>query len=488
MFFLKSDEHLFKIGKELYEDDTFSDVTFVAEGSTFHGHSSLLFSQFPALAEMVCHDCKYGHQEIFIILPSVEQNMMEIALMEFYMKVDPTKLGSILNVMDVQAQQILTEMSESTTHLDTYQGSNKTLINMTENTNYNPVHNDEYDESVISNLDENGFDSDFVTEDGKSYSNPSKTCEEFDFNNCILEICEIIENLSQVDKSKYVKLFEKDDEATVGIQHGKVKALARKKSAKLSPIPQSGKRYPKEVKSGCKTFTKPGSTSSVGRHNTTSGYCLLIDIKDLSMEARGRIVNVLQKDDLGSVEDNLSKESDLEPSQDFQTVYKKLHCPICEYACISLINLEGHIQVKHSKKESQCNFCGKQIDENKLAEHIKKEHLHNKRNKGHRKSSPTNCYLVFVEEKRPTIKEHFPMLTSIQITQKLSEEWQSLSKDEKHMYRLKSAELNKDHKESNSEALCPTCGKIFPDKAEVIQHLVAKHVDLKRQELKHEPS
>ena len=117
IFSLKSDEHLFKIGKELYEDDTFSDVTFVTEGSTFHGHSSLLFSQLPALAELVCHGCKYRHQKMVIILPAVDQNMMEIALMEFYMKSDPTKLGSILNEMVLQTQHSLTEISENTTIL-----------------------------------------------------------------------------------------------------------------------------------------------------------------------------------------------------------------------------------------------------------------------------------------------------------------------------------------------------------------------------------
>ena len=78
MFFLKSDEHLFKIWKELYEDDTFSDVTFVTEGSTFHGHSSLIFSQLPGLAELVCHGCKHGHQEMVIILPGVYPNIMEL--------------------------------------------------------------------------------------------------------------------------------------------------------------------------------------------------------------------------------------------------------------------------------------------------------------------------------------------------------------------------------------------------------------------------
>ena len=74
------------------------------------------------------------------------------------------------------------------------------------------------------------------------------------------------------------------------------------------------------------------------------------------MEARGRILNVLPKDDLGSVEDNLSEECDLQPSQDFQTVDKKLYCHICEYVCISSINLDGHMQVKHSKKGKSMQF------------------------------------------------------------------------------------------------------------------------------------
>ena len=98
MFFLKSDEHLFKIRKELYEDATFSDLTLVAEGATFHGHSHLILQQVPGLAMLVCDGCKYAHEKTVIYLPGVKQEFIEIALLEFYIKGDPTKLRSVLNV------------------------------------------------------------------------------------------------------------------------------------------------------------------------------------------------------------------------------------------------------------------------------------------------------------------------------------------------------------------------------------------------------
>ena len=184
MFFLKSDEHLLKIGKELYEDDTFSDLTFVTEGSTFHGHSSLIFSQLPALAELVCHGCKYGHQKMVIILPGVDPNIMETALMEFYIKGDLTNLGSILNVIDVQTQQNISRISENTNDIDTSMHSDKTFNNTTANTH-------DFVESELNKFGEHDFESavnvtDFVNGDGHFDANNSKSHEEFNFNNCIL--------------------------------------------------------------------------------------------------------------------------------------------------------------------------------------------------------------------------------------------------------------------------------------------------------------
>ena len=54
MIYLKYDEHLFNIAKDLYEDDKFSDITFITDNGSFYGHSSLIFQHIPSLSDLVC--------------------------------------------------------------------------------------------------------------------------------------------------------------------------------------------------------------------------------------------------------------------------------------------------------------------------------------------------------------------------------------------------------------------------------------------------
>ena len=92
MFSLKSDDHLFQLAKELYEDDNFSDIIFVTDSASFYGHSSLIFQQIPSLSALVCKGCKYSHEKVVIFLPGVSSEFMEIALLEFYLTGDASKL------------------------------------------------------------------------------------------------------------------------------------------------------------------------------------------------------------------------------------------------------------------------------------------------------------------------------------------------------------------------------------------------------------
>ena len=134
MFYLKSDEHLLKIGKELYQDSIFSDIKFVTDGATFHAHSSLVLSNLPGLADLLCDNCKYGHQDIVIFLPSVHTSSMQLALEEFYVKGDPTKLGVVLNVIDVDIEQNTPDKSENITDDGTDFEFNCAVGNVTDKT------------------------------------------------------------------------------------------------------------------------------------------------------------------------------------------------------------------------------------------------------------------------------------------------------------------------------------------------------------------
>jgi hypothetical protein len=87
---------------------------------------------------------------------------------------------------------------------------------------------------------------------------------DFDFDNFVLEVSELIEELHQVEQSKYVKLFEKDGDSSIGIHNTRIKALAKRNDSTLSQIPANVKSYPAQVKSATKTFTKLTSSTNVG--------------------------------------------------------------------------------------------------------------------------------------------------------------------------------------------------------------------------------
>ena len=94
----------------------------------------------------------------------------------------------------------------------------------------------------------------------------------FSIDNFIMEVCDVVEDLDELDKTKYVKIFQsKDGESSVGVHNSRIKALAKRKSSTLM-IPPTVKSYPREIKSGTKTFTKL-TASSVLVHQT-----LLLDI------------------------------------------------------------------------------------------------------------------------------------------------------------------------------------------------------------------
>ena len=117
MIHLNYDEHLTNVTKELYYDEDFSDIFFITEKKTFHGHFSLIFQQIPSLANLVCEGCIASHEKIVIFLPEIGPDVVATALLEFYLKGDVAKLKSVLGVEDVDDQNANIEISEDTEKL-----------------------------------------------------------------------------------------------------------------------------------------------------------------------------------------------------------------------------------------------------------------------------------------------------------------------------------------------------------------------------------
>ena len=111
---LKSSEHYFKIAKELSEDEVFSDMIFHTETGCLYGHAALILPQIPAIAGMLCQDCRTRHHKISIFLPQVRTEFMEMALLDFYLKGDADKLRDILGVSSVNTEAVKEEVLEDT--------------------------------------------------------------------------------------------------------------------------------------------------------------------------------------------------------------------------------------------------------------------------------------------------------------------------------------------------------------------------------------
>ena len=117
MFSLKSDEHLLQISEKLYNDEQFSDIQFMTDNGTFHGHSSLIFQHIASLADLVCEVCKAGHEKLVIFLPGISTEWMETAMEAFYLEGNPTKLRSIFVVTNVNTQNETIQISKNTSKL-----------------------------------------------------------------------------------------------------------------------------------------------------------------------------------------------------------------------------------------------------------------------------------------------------------------------------------------------------------------------------------
>ena len=357
---------------------------------------------------------------------------------------------------------------------------------------------------------------------------------DFDFNNCVLEVSQIVEDMEQVEQSKYVKMFDKDGEISVGIHNTRVRALAKRNSSTLTPFPANVKSYPAQVKSATKTFTKLTSTSSVGASNTSAGYCMLINVKLLTSEVRSQILTVLGRDDLTddlvTLEeegDTMSEDGDLLPSQDFPNMFQSqttdtlLHCTYCEYLSRSKVEFEQHMAVhpncnvckkqfendttledhmmkKHPAIKVSCTKCRKEFStEAELREHMKEHDIFTSFKKAldrnpkatpkskakavatpneAKKKKSLNCYLIYVDEHRGKMKQENPLMSANQITKKLSEAWKTLSAEEQNRYRVKAAQLKEKEAEADTEVACPKCGEKFTSNSDVINHLMTSHV------------
>lgn len=304
-----------------------------------------------------------------------------------------------------------------------------------------------------------------------------------DINELVMDTLIVIEDLCDVDKTKYVKIFH-TQETTLAIQHTKVKVLAKEKSLPVPKFLAQKKNYPGFVTLKTETFTKMTASSSRGTANTGPGFCTSILLNKLSIETKQKVAASLNlaADELLLDTGDDEEEEDIEinptASQDYpeftqsQSAETLKVCELCNFKTRSKLDFMKHIQ-EHPKcqvcKESfeddmklnihllvhqteKCKECGIDVAIMSLREHMANHELTASYRSGLTKttskkrkqsSNPDgmepqprlNSYHIFCRSFREAKKRMFPELNMLGINAKLREDWHSLTPTERAAYK-----------------------------------------------------
>ena len=290
----------------------------------------------------------------------------------------------------------------------------------------------------------------------------------------------IMAGLNDVDKSKYVKVFT-NNEATLAIQHTKVKSLAKEIGATVPKFKAQKKNYPSFVKLKTETFTKMTASSSKGSANTGPGFCTAILIAKLSDVSKAAITDVLGYLEV-EVEDTeiheQTEELDPTASKDYPefsqtqstetlkvcevcsfTTRSKMEfnkhvtehpkCAVCKQTFLNMLSLNTHMEI-HITEE--CPNCGLHIAKVSMRDHVashevtssykknlaskpKKRKAQEPEDNSQPKQPRLNSFHVYCRAFRENMKQQFPQLDMLGINQKLRDNWHKLTPAEKEAFK-----------------------------------------------------
>merc|ERR1712129_3381 len=173
---------------------------------SFHSHSHLFLLHLPFLGDLICEACRTTHQRMVIFLPHVRSELMEMALLELYLRGDASKLSDILDATIVNKQPVKEELLEDTDVSNIQSDEEKTighkLININaENraehisTDTTDIYNSDTDNyKLFANMGDKinkdkGLDQIDMTDHNKTLSDVTFSSNTFVQRRCTLDNC-----------------------------------------------------------------------------------------------------------------------------------------------------------------------------------------------------------------------------------------------------------------------------------------------------------
>ena len=351
-------------------------------------------------------------------------------------------------------------------------------------------------------------------------------------NEVVKDTIELVKEMDDIERSKYVKLFNSESTTILGIQHPRVKNLAKQKVMKIPSFSLQSKQYPPYVTLKARQFTKMSSTASHGASNTAPGFCTSVVLKRLSPETKtlvGKLFNIEDEDLLSTDTEELDDDYVIsqENTQSSQSQGDTLRCCThCEFTSRSRQEFQDHLgshpKCKHCNKvfksqeillehekiheTKKCEQCEMEVLISNLQGHLENHEMTSsyrnglKENKNKKKTAASknpvklNSFILFCRNHREEKKKLFPQLNMLGINQKLREHWHSLSQEEKNGYKDSLVEevaqgsqvrenqttnIQVDAGESQARIhKCQHCGRMFLNQEALNSHISQNHPEM----------
>ena len=459
MLSLKSSDHFFKIVKELFDDDNSADIIFITKTSRISAHSFILLSQVPSLSSLVCDDCRHAHDNTVVIIPDIEAEIVDEALTELYINADPAKLNFVLNANSVEEEHTDTAVSKVTNdnsqpgyHVESVQREQNEL--QVENTHDQLVSELNVCDGLMSQDDGNNKNDIKSESNSADDSDSVQDCQE-DKINILLDL---FKTKDPVTLSKYIKVFNQNDNHILGIAHAKLNNDFNKIFKKLGI--KSDDDDTKHVKS----FTKPSSEKLSGRSTMITTYCKIFYIERFSRKFQKTIfslfgfneeaVNVeenifptINSDNKGSLKACTICSSNTETYEKYEEhMLGHTQCMRCGLYFLNETDFQKHTQSFHASRT--CEECGKVVLGSQFFKHStshqviqsvkrrvgSKNKTKNTGNAPKHKKSTSSAYKYFLTQMRPYYKNENPDASPQEILKILNIAWKKEKNEGKKKY------------------------------------------------------
>ena len=315
-----------------------------------------------------------------------------------------------------------------------------------------------------------------------------------------------------VTLTKYIKIFTQGKTQILGIAHTKINQDFNKAFKSLNIVPDD------DTIKHVKSFTKPASQEMSGKNSMVATVCKVFLLKNFSKEFRDMLLKLFSMESIEEDDNGEAFENDLASSQDYPEHAQSRSrdtlkiCTCCKYKsrddsefgehmkihskctqCGLFFTNETTLNVHHEAFHAvhACDQCGKEVLKSNLKKHmnsheitkgfkkviskgkVKAKAVVTENDESEPKTTKLTGYRLFMQTKRPIIRNQNPDATPQEMVKLLNEAWNNEKlAGNKDVWDKKAKEFGKT--DDNPFQECDICGLMIAKSTKKV-HMERNH-------------